>query len=305
MTTAFTVVDEFPRIPPNVLQQVFARASQDHSRLVLTANKLSRSHWSSQLIRTQAEKMGAEYIDSNTTENHALSDATLDFFDNALTGAQHTRLFENEYAAEAGLVIPRIHTTVAPWQPTRIRAGVDWGMSNPTLAVYAAQVANRWVIFDEYRYGPEDGPKTVAQIADEMIARQPGVEVWHPDPSAVELRNELRSRGQRVKPARNDIYATTRATREACLRGDVQFAIAQTPHLAEALASLEWDPDHAQKAKDHPFRGPKDPFDALRYLVPNLVHSHRPQTIPPAILNPRPSRGARGFPFPAARRAFS
>ena len=286
MTIGTVGIDEYPLIPEALVQQLIARCSLDESRMVMTANKEGPDHWSMIWLNEDAARLGLKVIDSDTTENHVISDATLDFYGDHLRGYHKERMLGNVSVARAGMVVPRVKLVdVDVTQARRVVAGVDFGMSNPTVAVYLAQVEGQWVVVGEYVHSARSDVRLVGTMVNEMI-EWGRVDEWFVDPSAPHVVAEFRHRWKRARGARNDIDLGVVSINDGFESGILAVQRGAAPQLVRCLARLVWRPEAQDRGLDEPMKGSRDPFDALRYAVVGVIPSgryRRPKNLPSAL----------------------
>ena len=277
MTIVRAVADEAMLMPKNFLMQLVVRLSLDESRMIVNLNKQAPSAW----IKQEWIDTGiAAQLDSHTSENHAISQNTIDFYDRSLTGHYRERMLANEWTSETGLVVPRLNLVAQtpPGPPSAVVVGVDFGISNPTAAIWVGRWPAGWFAFDEYAAGADLGQTlTVAAHARNVVRRLPDSD-FVLDPSAAALRIEMLNlkigqRGQntpRVHTGRKEPRYAFACINAATERGKLFVVESACPGLVAEQQSVEWDILAANRGEDKATHGGHRQ-DGFRYAVAHVL----------------------------------
>ena len=259
MTLHGALVDEVGLVPEAFVMQVVSRVSVDEGRVVLTANKMGTRHWLRALV-DRADELDAVVLDAELADNPGVSERRKAWFASALTGHWRERMVENEWSDPTGLVYPEYTVVPGAGRPAT-EAGVDWGMANPTAAVYLAAVGGRFHVVGEYRSRANDA------VGDHARAVRSGLGVGgriYIDPSAAALRRELIRAGSMVTRGDNSFEWGVALLASALASGRVVLEDGAAPLLERELSTLTWDEAAALRGVDRAVRGDDHLCDGLR-----------------------------------------
>ena len=269
MTAAGAIIDEAALIDRGFVEQVMARCSMEDSKIILTFNPAHPSHW----LFTDFINGGLDCAFYKSTLLAAVQagnipQETYDFYlSQPMSAHRRKRWLEGEWAAAAGLCLPSLEPSPdAVTSPSfrRVEAGVDWGTSNPTAAVFFGQLYDgRWQTCGEYYWS--EGNRTASEHADAILRAGEvlGASRYIIDPSAASLRLELLRRKAQVVNGNNDVIEGIDTLEDAVSGGRLLVTDDVPSLLSEAsrYSWKEWDgPDQPVKKDDHA-------CDAARYFA--------------------------------------
>ena len=263
---AGAMLDEFALLTQSYVEMAITRVRRgSHPCIIATFNKTMPMHWAKQKYWDVADERGygkisisrkVPYIDMSGAES-------------SLVGAARARLIDNEWAGNAGLCFPN-YMICDPLEREDIKVlevAADFGMSNPTAALY---IANHDTVIGEY-YGPNptDEPRRVSEHADAIMdgaAAVADIPVWRAiiDPSAVALRAELR-RFTAVRNADNSVVEGIQTTQSWLDSGRIRIVRGAAPELEREMATYAWDEGAQDRGVDKPVKADDHACDALRY----------------------------------------
>ena len=209
-------------------------------------------------------------------DNPALTPEQVETFEASFSGTFKKRMIDAEWAAPEGLVYPQWIDEPVETADRLIGetcyVGADYGESNVTCAHYCQRDGDHYVVTGEYYYDVnKQGDRNPAEHAAAAIREAPGriLGAWV-DPSAVDLKSELRKAGINTNNAYNasDGYGMTDGMLQ---RGEMRVVAKRCPELNNQLYSLIYD-KHGEKPDikciDHG-------TDDLRYLATGLYAGRR------------------------------
>lgn len=239
-------------------------------------------------------------INSSTMEN--LSNLPADYVEGMnFTGAFYAQEVLGQFTAFDGLVYrvdtnpesAGTHVQAAPTSKrfTTVIGGVDWGYTNPTVALVAGIDGDGvvWVLREFYqRKVPVEA--FVAEVV--AFTAEYGVEAWYCDPAEPEHIAQLRaalddhSVGAEAAPADNSIIAGIQSvTAWLAERSDGRPGLRIDPSCVNLLAEFQ-SYQYASRPEmqgnelinERPIKQNDHAVDALRYLVHTHLGAHRPTT---------------------------
>ena len=260
---AGAMLDEFPLLSQSMFEMAIMRVRRGpHPAIIATMNKqVPTTHWAYAKYWDMADEKGYCRIDSPAGNPFVdISGAA-----NSLTGAAYARFILNEWTASTGLCYPNydVCDPIRREEIKRLEIAVDFGMSNPTAALY---IANHDTIVGEYY--SKDAPR-VSDHAEAIMARAAVVAdcpVWRAiiDPSAVALRKEL-ERHTSVLNANNKVLDGIQETRRRLESGGIRIARGAAPELEREMSTYAWDEAAQERGEDKPVKADDHACDALRY----------------------------------------
>ena len=266
---AGAMLDEFALLTQSYVEMAITRVRRGrHPCIIATFNKTMPAHWVKQKYWDLADERGYARIETYT--HVPVIDMT--GAERSLTGAARARLIDNEWAGNSGLCFPNYHIRNPELEPLNrediqsLEIAVDFGMSNPTAALY---IANGDTVIGEYYSDPEKEMLRVSQHADAILAIADDLaecDVWQVfiDPSAVALREELRGKVSVVN-ADNSVKTGIQTTQRWLESGRLRLALGAAPELEREMATYAWDEGAQARGEDKPVKSNDHACDALRY----------------------------------------
>ena len=262
---AGAMLDEFALLTQSFVDMAITRVRRGaHPCVIATMNKTMPAHWAYTKYWDMADEKGYGRIDSPAGNPYI----DISGPSKSLTGSAYARLIANEWAGNAGLCFPDYHIR-EPLKRDEIKTleiAVDFGMSNPTAALY---IANGDTVVSEYYSDPEKEILRVSQHAEAILSIADEIadcRVWQAiiDPSAVALREELRQRVHVVN-AENSVVEGIQTTQRWLESGRLRLARGAAPELEREMATYAWDEAAQARGLDKPVKANDHACDALRY----------------------------------------
>ena len=269
MDAAGAVIDEAALIDRGFIDQVIARCSEAGSRVILTFNPLWPAHW---LFREWIMgDVDAIYLKARLDDAVAagiIPQETFDFYLRTLTGHRRKRWLEGEWAAASGLCLPSVQDCerlFGKGDCIRVEAGVDFGISDPTAAVFFGEYEpGHWVTLGEYYHG--DGERTAAEHAAQIkaLGEMYGCSRYWLDPSAAALRAEFSRASMLTISGDNAVLHGIDTLESACAEGRL-LVNATAPNLLSEAALYSWREYDGPEMPDP--RNLDHACDAARYFA--------------------------------------
>jgi PBSX family phage terminase large subunit len=317
LTLAGAYVDEVSVLPESFWSMLLTRLSVDGAAVFGTTNPDSPVHW---LMRdylkrpavhirhdgTVARTDGPEVLDLarfsfNLRDNPHLSAAYIDALGREFTGLWRLRFVEGLWVVAEGAIYDsleeRTHRTPIEPDPADVEqyvVAVDYGTTNPFVALLLAVTAERVWVLREWRW---DSKVRGRQLTDaeysahltrwlaEVRLQLPDVRVEKTivDPSAASFIAQLwRDAWPGVTGAKNDVADGIRIT--SSLFASNRLLIHPTcTGLWDELLGYVWDPKAADKGNEQPLKIADHGPDALRYGIMGLRAWWRHWIIAPTI----------------------
>lgn len=274
MTASGAYIDEVIDLDEGFVNEAIGRCSAPGARIILTTNKGGPGHWAKRWFYDSGDY---RVMESTLDDNPHITDATREFYGQALGGHYAARMLRNEWAGAGGLVYTR-------WSqlgtddigdryggPRRlVDICVDWGTASVTAALVVEQAVDddhTWAVTGEYYWDARlTGERSVGEHADAIVrlagGRMTGDCVI--DPSATALRLELRRRGLTVRRGNNEVLEGISGMNTLFTMGRLKIS-ADCRETIRELQGYEWDAGAAEAGDDRPVKRNDHAVDALRY----------------------------------------
>ena len=270
MTASGGLLDDAGLLTQGFFQMCVSRCSREDAKLILTMNKGNPYHWTKKELVDKTEEMHALHIDSDISENPGISDTTKSFYERTLSAHWKTRLLKNEWCAATGLCFPsfEVITELPDHLPKRVECSVDYGITNPTAAIYWGLYGNMWIAIDEYYWDPkvEGVQLSSSEHAQHIVTHNPLCSRYYVDPSAAALKVDLRKHKVPVVNANNDVLFGIQCGESAFLEGRAAIYDGCTNLLSE-ISQYVWDEKLLEVGKDAPTKQLDHAVDAMRYFI--------------------------------------
>jgi len=305
LTLAGAYVDEVTTIPESFWSMLLTRLSIEGAQAFGTMNPSSPTHWAmrdylrkaavhirhdGQIVRAD---QGADVLDLarfsfNLRDNPHLSSAYVEALGREFTGLWRLRFVEGLWVVAEGAIYDSIeeHTHRSAVEPDpgdveQYVIAIDYGTTNPFIALLLAVTADRVHVLREWRWDSKtrgrqltDGEYS-AHLTDWLTglrATNPEVQVTKVivDPSAASFIAQLwRDSWPGVTGANNTVADGIRIT-SSLLAGNRLTIHPSCQGLWDELTGYVWDPKAAEKGIEQPLKVADHGPDALRYGIQGL-----------------------------------
>ena len=151
---------------------------------------------------------------------------------------------------------------------------VDYGTQNPCVYLLWGLNSGRWYAIKEYYYSGRDTgvQKTDSSYADDLQTFLSGINpvAIIVDPSASSFIAEIKSRGYKVKKARNDVIDGIRLVGSMLSKGEIFFEKSLASTIDE-FSMYVWDKDAVDRGEDKPLKENDHAMDAVRYFCATVA----------------------------------
>lgn len=304
LTLAGAYVDEVTTIPESFWSMLLTRLSVDGAAVFGTMNPDSPVHWAMRdylkkaavHIRHDGQVVRADGPDTldlarfsfNLRDNPHLSSAYVDALGREFTGLWRLRFVEGLWVVAEGAIYDSIdetlHRTAVEPDPGDVEqylVAVDYGTTNPFVALLLAVTAERVFVLREWRWDSKTKGRqlTDAEYSAELTGwlahvRQdkPEVQVTKVivDPSAASFIAQLwRDAWPGVTGANNTVADGIRVT-SSLLAANRLLIHPSCQGLWDEMLGYVWDPKAADKGNEQPLKIADHGPDALRYGIMGL-----------------------------------
>lgn len=259
--------DEFATWPESFFEMLKSRLRMPGATCDLTCNPDGPHHWAKRFI----DGGGVRYWHFRLTDNPFNAQEFVDAISREYSGLWYRRHILGEWVQAEGAVYDMFdvdsHTTTADPATGNCWVGIDYGTTNPTVALVMRESDGRMIITDELRMSGatdlQSAERLKGWIADLGISPQ-----WiFIDPSAASFRLQLHQLGvTRVAPADNEVVNGIRRTASLLSAGKLLVSKSCDGLIGE-LTSYVWDAAAQSRGEDKPVKQNDHGPDALRYLV--------------------------------------
>ena len=264
-------IDELSEVHAQNWHMVFTSVRGPGVKIIASWNPKGPRHFT-ELMARNPETYNATVLHSTMLDNVYADPDSVAAFQNrdAYPDFQYQRLVLGLPANPEGQVYPYWDETDAGPQPTPCYAGIDYGESNVTAAVYAQRRPGTddthfmAVTAEYYYHGQRQGRRDAVEHARQIVNYAPGpIAAAYIDPTAVDLRDALARAGVPVYNAYNDVSPGIDICNGALQSGKLRINAGLCPALVTEIDDLVYNknmgkPDPA--CSDHA-------TDALRYLA--------------------------------------
>lgn len=273
ITLAGVLLDEAAILSRGFLEQACARCSVPGAKLWFSCNPQGPEHWFYRQWVCKAKDKRLVYLHFTMQDNPALEEAVRQRYSRLYTGIFYRRFVLGQWCAAEGLVYefdPQRHVTAQLPKQGLWYISIDYGTMNPFSAGLWCVENGRAVRVREFYYnGREKGrqmtDREYAQ-AVEHLAGERQIQQVVVDPSAASFIAELRSRGFRVRKARNRVASGIRLVASLLQEGRLLIGEDCADCIRE-FGSYRWleGTDQPRKEEDHA-------MDDVRYFCATVMH---------------------------------
>jgi PBSX family phage terminase large subunit len=312
-TIALLYVDEAALLPEAVWNMAVSRLRVEGARLLGTMNPASRNHWMRTKWLMKAKAKAVVWFHFTMDDNPALPRWYRRQMEASYSGVFYDRFILGKWTNAAGAIFPmwdpKMH--VIPWANMPrldrvIGVGVDFGMSNATVALMLGLTAERaldgsprprLILMDEWahdsRAESDDGVPTERMApsvqADRIlewmdtrhIPNQANIapEYVVLDPSAAPLQEELLRKGLATYQGENEVGPglATLSSLLAPIGGRPRMiATDRCTTWNSEITEYEWDPKAQTEGRDEPVKVKDHAMDAGRYIAHTARSTYLP-----------------------------
>lgn len=307
ITLAGVFFDEVALMPESFVNQATGRCSVAGSKFWFNCNPDGPYHWfktnwidnavgylgkdRAEQIRKERTEDGREpelkkllYVHFTMDDNLSLSEEIKARYRSMYTGVFFKRYILGLWCMAEGLIYDMFDEdrhvkpirAIFQYLLDRNRyVSCDYGTQNATVFhLWNRGIDGIWYCIREYYYSGRDKgkQKTDAEYADDLEAWLDGTEIRAliVDPSAASFIAELRKRGYKVIPAKNDVGDGIRLVGTMLNRGKIVFA-ASCVHTIKEFGSYVWDKKAAERGEDKPVKTQDHTMDSCRYFVATIL----------------------------------
>ncbi len=292
ITLAGVYFDEVALMPQSFVNQATGRCSVEGAKYWFNCNPAgSRMHWFKTNWINVAEQKKILYLHFTMDDNYSLSEGVKQKYMSMYTGVFYRRYIEGRWVAAEGAIYDMWDRKLNIYDLSEVEpdyvdrysryVAIDYGTANPMVFLDTIDDGTKLWIRNEYYYDSKRSEnqrsKTDSQYADDFEAfvdHDHSVTVII-DPSAMSFREELRTRGYRVKEANNEVLDGIRVTSTMIKQRRLKILRGQCPNLEREIESYVWDEKAIQRGEEAPVKQNDHAMDAMRYLCKTLMTRRR------------------------------
>lgn len=280
--------DEAVAWPKSFWDMLLTRLSLEDSRLLVTCNPGSASHYLKAMIDRDGTDPDVHVEKFLLRQNPTLPEAYIRRLERQYTGVFHRRMILAEWVAAEGAIYeswdaPEM-TVEPPFNGTIIAVGVDYGTVHKTRG-YALMVTDTGELVISHEWAPEKrtnlGGRT--RLTDQEQAED--FQHWldqlpnrpkfvYCDPAAASFREAVKRLGIITHRADNAVLDGIRQVDSLLTNHQLKIATTCT-ELIDEIPSYRWDNSKAERGVDAPVKENDDAVDALRYTIRSSRHIWR------------------------------
>lgn len=284
ITLAGVFFDEVALMPESFVNQATGRCSVDGSKFWFNCNPDGPYHWFKVNWIDRRKEKRLLYLHFTMDDNLSLSERVKERYRSMYTGVFYKRYIIGLWCVAEGIIydmfdLERHVKPILKFCQKLINGNryvsSDYGTQNATVfLLWNRGVDGVWYCIREYYHsGREEGKqKTDSEYADDLAEWLEGTEIRAliVDPSAASFIAELRKRGYRVIPARNDVLDGIRLVGTKLNQDLIAFAQSCENTIKE-FGSYTWDQKAAERGEDKPVKERDHGVDAVRYFVATIL----------------------------------
>ena len=272
ITLAGVLLDEAAILNRAFLEQACARCSVPGAKLWFSCNPQGPEHWFYKEWVCKAEEKKLLHLRFTMADNPALDEAVRARYERLYTGIFYRRFVLGQWCRAEGLVYDfdkERHVTKVLPEAGAYYISIDYGTMNPFSAGLWCVNGGRAVRIGEFYYcGRERGRlMTDREYADavERLAAGRCIRRVVVDPSAASLIAELRSRGFRVRKAKNAVLPGIRLVAGFLQEGRLRIGENCRDCIRE-FGLYRW-----QEGADAPVKEDDHAMDEVRYFCATVL----------------------------------
>lgn len=275
--------NEMTLYPENVIQMIFTRLSNPHSKLYADMNPVHPTHLCKYWIDF-AEKGDQKFyaLHWNVEDNPYLTSEFKEGLKQTLTGLFLRRNYYGEWCLAEGSIFDfferTYHVVDRPLGTTLYWiAGIDYGTDHAfsCILIRVSQLPKGKQLWaeKEYYYSSKDKrTKAPSEYVEDLVKFFEGYAIRsiYLDPSAAMFKAELSRRGLHTVETNNEVYDGIISTVDALKNGTLIIGPA-CDNLIRELQTYVWDPKASKNGRESPLKQNDDTVDALRYAVKSYM----------------------------------
>lgn len=289
ITLAGVFFDEVALMPESFVNQATGRCSVEGSKFWFNCNPDGPMHWFNINWLLKAKEKNLLHLHFTMDDNLSLSEKIKERYRSMYVGVFYNRYILGLWAVASGAIFDMWdkeneikESDLPPGLATYARRyiAIDYGTTNATvfLDIYD-DGETAWVV-REYYYDSkiEMKQKTDKEYTDDLMefieeGRPPTAIIL--DPSSASFKAEIRTRGQRVKSADNEVLDGIRMTSTFIANRKVKMVKSQCKRTIADILSYVWDEKAALRGEERPVKMADHGADALRYFVKTVIKPRR------------------------------
>lgn len=270
ITLGGVLFDEAALLTESFVNQAAARCSIGGAKLWFNCNPEGPNHWFKKKWIDGNKNL--IYLHFTMDDNLSLSEEIKNRYRRMYTGVFHSRFVLGQWVAADGVIYDMFsdkNLFEGDVVCEKYFVSADYGTQNPCVFILWGHHRGRWYAVREYYYnGREEGTqKTDSDYGDDMESFLGGITpaAIIVDPSAASFIAELKSRGYRVRRAKNSVIDGIRTVGSMLSKREIFFSKSLTHTIAEFSAYV-WDKDAVERGDDKPLKENDHAMDAVRYF---------------------------------------
>lgn len=276
ITLGGVLFDEAALLAESFVNQAAARCSVSGSKFWFNCNPEGPNHWFKKNWIDANKNL--IYLHFTMDDNLSLSEDVKNRYKRMYSGIFFNRFILGQWVAADGIIYDMFGEDNLYTESEHIYekyfVSIDYGTQNPCVFILWGLCNGKWYAIKEYYYcGRESGvQKTDAMYADdlqEFLCDINPVAIIV-DPSAASFIAEIKSRGLRVKKARNDVVDGIRLVGTMLSKKEIYFSDTLINTLAE-FSMYVWDTSAIDKGEDKPLKENDHAMDAVRYFCSTVA----------------------------------
>lgn len=276
MTLGGVLFDEAALLAESFVNQAAARCSLPGSKFWFNCNPEGPNHWFKKNW-IDADK-NLVYLHFTMDDNLSLSEEVKSRYRRMYTGVFYNRFILGQWVAADGVIYDMFGSDNLFEDGGQVYekyfVSIDYGTQNPCVYLLWGLYHGKWYAVREYYYSGRDSgvQKTDAVYADDLSSFLGNINpvAIIVDPSAASFIAEIKSRGYRVKKARNDVVDGIRLVGTMLSKKEIFFHKSLTNTLDE-FSMYVWDAASIDRGEDKPLKENDHAMDAVRYFCSTVA----------------------------------
>lgn len=275
LTAAGALADEGALFPKSFIDQMIGRCSIDGAKIFINCNPKGPYHFIKSEFIDKAKEKKIYHLHFTMDDNLSLSEKVKERFRRMFSGVFFQRYILGLWVMAEGIIYDMFnkdrHIVKTEDRPyTTYYVSIDYGTQNPTAFGLWGFFNNKWYKIKEYHYSGREmsKQKTDSEFADDLISfiGELKIKAIIVDPSAASFITELKKRGLKVRPAKNDVVDGIRTVATALNEEKILYNDCCKETFKE-FNSYVWDEKAAERGEDKPIKDNDHHMDSDRYFV--------------------------------------
>lgn len=281
ITLAGVLFDEVALMPESFVNQATGRCSVDGSKFWFNCNPDGPFHWFKVNWIDKIDIKNLIYLHFTMDDNLSLSEKIKARYAAMYSGVFYQRYILGLWVVAEGIIYDMFNaakhviSSIKDLASTIYYVSCDYGTQNATVfLLWCKNTTGKWICAKEYYYSGRDetAQKTDTEYADDLKdflgdIKPKAIIV---DPSAASFIAELKKRGYRVKPAKNDVLDGIRFVATLLNQERIAFA-AGCKNTIQEFTSYIWDAKASDRGEDKPVKQHDHAMDAVRYFCYTIL----------------------------------